>query len=220
MKRAKIKRLIFSSSAAVYGDQPDQPVNEKANLNPISHYAWTKMTCESLIKDESRKWLKAIILRYFNPLGIHKECFFYEKLENMPRNVMGNIIACYLGIEPFFHIYGNNFPTKDGSAIRDYIHIDDLVDGHISALSLLHDESESQILNLGTSIGTSVFQLIEAFNKTSKKELPVKISQRRPSDLCISYADARKSNNILNWKAKKNLTEICESSLKVYAKQE
>tara|TARA_E500000178_G_C16981503_1_gene736015 strand:- start:159 stop:1169 length:1011 start_codon:yes stop_codon:yes gene_type:complete len=218
MREAKIKSLIFSSSAAVYGNQAKQPVNEEAEPNPISHYAWTKMICENLIKNESRKWLKAVILRYFNPLGVHKEQFFYEKLDNKPRNVMGNIIACYLGIEPFFHIYGNDYPTKDGSAIRDYIHIDDLVDGHISALSFLGNGAKSEIFNLGTSLGKSVFQLVEAFNQISKKELPVKISQRRQSDLSISYADSGKSNKIFNWKAKKNLIEICESSLKVYEK--
>jgi UDP-glucose 4-epimerase len=219
MREAKIKSLIFSSSAAVYGNQAKQPIKEDAEPNPISHYAWTKMICENLIKNESRKWLKAIILRYFNPLGIHKEQFFYEKLDNKPRNVMGNIIACYLGIEPFFHIYGNNYPTKDGSAIRDYIHIDDLVDGHISALSFLDNGAKSEIFNLGTSVGKSVFELVEAFNQVSKKKLPVKISERRESDLSISYADSRKLNKICNWKASKSLTEMCESSIKVYDQQ-
>jgi len=219
MREAKIKSLIFSSSAAVYGNQAKQPIKEDAEPNPISHYAWTKMICENLIKNESRKWLKAIMLRYFNPLGIHKEQFFYEKLDNKPRNVMGNIIACYLGIEPFFHIYGNNYPTKDGSAIRDYIHIDDLVDGHISALSFLDNGAKSEIFNLGTSVGKSVFELVEAFNQVSKKKLPVKISERRESDLSISYADSSKLNKICNWKAAKSLTEMCESSIKVYDQQ-
>lgn len=207
-----IKKIIFSSSAAVYGDQKQQPVDENIEINPVSHYAVTKGLCEDLIKEFSNKYgLNSISLRYFNPLGIHSEKIFFDSLQSKERNVLGNIMACYLKMAPIFRVYGNDHATHDGTAIRDYIHIDDLIEGHFSALKIMKNEKNYEVINLGSNHGTSVLELINIFNEVSKIELPYKIIERRKSDLSVSYADSRKSNKILKWETRKTVKDMCES---------
>ena len=221
MKNHNVTKLIFSSSAAVYGPQNPQPVSEDCSTLPISQYARTTGDCEKLIKEYSENYkFNSISLRYFNPLGVHSEKIFYESANSKEKNVLGNIMACHIKINPVFKIYGNDYPTHDGSAIRDYIHIDDLIEGHFSALSFLNNEICYEVFNLGSNSGTSVFELVDTFNKVSNKKLPIKISPRRISDLPVSYADATKSDKILNWRTKKTLREMCQSYLEVYEKSQ
>ena len=217
MRAHGVKKLIFSSSAAVYGEQLEQPVAEDAKISPISHYAKTKAECEKIIrKNCEESSLKAISLRYFNPLGAHLEKIFYDDIYNDERNVLGNIMACYLKLIPYFKVYGDDYRTRDGSALRDYIHIDDLIDGHFSAVNVITDQKNHEIINLGTNSATSVLELVGIFNDVAKTKLPVKIVSRRKSDLSESYADSRKSNKILNWKASKSIEEMCKSCLEIY----
>ena len=217
MKENGISKLIFSSSAAVYGNQDQQPVSESSNTMPISHYAKTKVECERIIKEYCDRYkFNSISLRYFNPLGVHAENIFYDSINNTERNVLGNLMACYLKIIPFFKIYGNDYPTHDGSAIRDYIHIDDLVEGHFAALNIIENQVGHEVINLGSNSGVSVFELVEVFNIVAKKKLPIKIVPRRISDLGVSYANTIKSNKILKWQTKKTLEEMCKSYLEFY----
>ena len=125
-------------------------------------------------------------------------------------------MACHLKLTPSFKVFGNNYDTLDGSAIRDYIHIDDVVDGHFAALNILSKIQNYEVFNLGSNIGTSVFELIDAFNEASGKKLNVQLGERRESDISVSYADSRKSNEILGWKAKKTLKQMCESYIEIY----
>jgi UDP-glucose 4-epimerase len=217
MKENGISNLIFSSSAAVYGNQDLQPVSESSNIMPISHYAKTKVECERIIKEYCDRYnFNSISLRYFNPLGIHAENIFYDSIKNSERNVLGNLMACHLDIKPFFKIYGNDYPTHDGSAIRDYIHIDDLIEGHIASLNIIENQDGYEVINLGSNAGVSVFELVDVFTKVAGKKIPTKVAPRRVSDLAISYADTKKSNKILKWKTKKTLEEMCKSCLDFY----
>ena len=217
MKENGISKLIFSSSAAVYGNQDQQPVSESSETMPISHYAKTKVECERIIKEYCDRYkFNSISLRYFNPLGVHAENIFYDSINNAERNVLGNLMACHLKLSPFFKIYGNDYPTHDGSAIRDYIHIDDLVEGHFAALNIIENQVGNEVINLGSNSGVSVFELVDVFNKVAKKKLPIKIAPRRISDLAVSYANTIKSNKILKWQTKKTLEEMCKSYLEFY----
>jgi len=217
MKENAVSKLIFSSSAAVYGNQFQQPVSESSNIMPISHYAKTKAQCERIIKEYCDKYkFNSISLRYFNPLGVHAENIFYDSINNAERNVLGNLMACHLKISPFFKIYGNDYPTHDGSAIRDYIHIDDLIEGHFAALKIIENQVGYEVINLGSNSGVSVFELVDVFNKVAKTKLPTKIAPRRISDLAVSYANTLKSTKILKWQTKKTLHEMCKSYLEFY----
>ena len=214
MDRKKIKKLLFSSSAAVYGKQKEQPVHEKMTVKPLSYYAKTKVECEALIKKRCIDAnLKAICLRYFNPLGAHSEKLFFESLDAKEKNVLGKIVDVYLGRTEIFSVYGTDYPSKDGTAIRDYIHIDDLVNGHFRALTFLENMKGFELFNLGTNEGTTVLQLINSFNQVTQSKLPIKFCSRRDFDLPISFADSQKSNKILKWKAEKNIMDMCRSYL-------
>ena len=217
MQQTNINRIIYSSSAAIYGEQKVQPVSECAKKNPLSHYAETKLEAEHLIKDCSiQDGFKAISLRYFNPLGVHAEKIFYENYMNPKSNILGNILKVYFGKNEFFNIYGSDFPTTDGTAIRDYIHIEDLVRGHFNAIEHIEYIDSYEAFNLGTNTGVSVLELLEAFSEVSKKKLKVRIAKKRSFDIPISYADSSKSNKILNWATKKNIKEMCSSYLRVF----
>lgn len=217
MKENGVRKLIFSSSAAVYGNQDQQPVSESSDIMPISHYAKTKVECERIITEYCDRYkFNSISLRYFNPLGVHAENIFYDSINNAERNVLGNLMACHLKFSPFFKIYGNDYPTHDGSAIRDYIHIDDLVEGHFAALNIIENQVGHEVINLGSNSGVSVFELVDVFNKVAKKKLPIKIAPRRISDLAVSYANTIKSNKILKWQTEKTLEEMCKSYLEFY----
>jgi len=219
MSNSGVDELVFSSSAAVYGNKKEQPVTEDSAPEPMSYYAETKLKCEELITDATKKSsLKSVILRYFNPLGAHNAGIFYEDIYASERNVLTNIMRVYLGIASEFFIYGYNFSTKDGTGVRDYIHIDDLVEGHFKAIEYLISIDNYDVFNLGTNRGVSVKQLVDTFNSISEKEINYKYLERRPFDIPVSLADANKSNKMLNWSAKKTIKEMCESYLRIYKK--
>lgn len=214
MKKAEVKELIFSSSAAVYGKSNLQPINEVSSTNPQSVYAKTKLAAEKLIEKYTRDYaFKAVSLRYFNPLGAHKDKIVYEVPDDNYGNIMPKLLCVLEGLEKEFIIYGNNYETRDGTGERDYLHISDLIDGHFCALKYLNQLEQYEIFNLGTGKGVTVLELIEAFIKVAKKDISYVIKDRRPGDIDVCFADPRKSNDILKWKSKKSLQDMCKDSI-------
>ena len=213
MNSLSIRKLIFSSSAAVYGNQKTQPIKETASLDPKSVYAKTKKMSEGLIDEAVKKHnLCAISLRYFNPLGSHKDKIITDNVQNESGNIMAMILRVALGLNKQLNIYGDDYPTKDGTGERDYIHINDLVAGHFKAYEKLNSASKHEIYNLGTGDSISVLNLIKVFEKINNIKIPYKIANRRKGDLARCFADSSKANNQLNWKAVYTLENMCKDA--------
>jgi len=219
MRNNKIKKLIFSSSATVYGNNDNQPLNETEALSPISCYGSTKIASEFLINDVAKTGdIDAVMLRYFNPVGTHNENIIYDDPYASPNNIMPRLIRVALGVDDQMYIWGNDYPTSDGTGARDYIHIDDLVEGHISAMNFIKTFSGSMTINLGTGNSITVLELIEKFKLVNNVEIPLSYEKRRDGDVAECYADPTKAKDILKWKAKKSLEEMCKSSWKPFIK--
>lgn len=210
MSEHAIRSLIYSSSAAVYGNSTAQPVKETYTLNPKSVYGKTKVECENLIQKWSINRNKAVVLRYFNPLGSHKEKFFIDNPFSDHGNVISSILKTSFGKSDFFPIFGDDYDTTDGSGERDYIHVADLIEGHFAALLYLEKQNINyDIFNLGTGRGCSVKELVKKFEEATGLKIKTKILKKRKGDLSVSYADCRKSNKILGWKCKRGISEMC-----------
>lgn len=213
VKAHSIKRIIFSSSAAVYGDQDIQPIKETVVLSPKSVYAQTKKLSEELIKKQTQKdELKAISLRYFNPIGAHEDYVIRDNYDGANGNIMAMLIRVATGLEEKLNIFGDDYPTSDGTGERDYIHINDIVDGHFKALERIESIDEYDVYNLGTGCSTSVLELIQTLEKVNDLKIDYKISSRRAGDLARSYADPSKANTELNWQARYNLETMCKDA--------
>jgi UDP-glucose 4-epimerase len=213
MESEGIKALVFSSSASVYGHSKIQPLSEEADLIPESTYGKTKLAIESVLKDlAEKKLLNVVSLRYFNPVGSHKDGFIAESISENQSNVMPKIVRVALGLEKKFTIFGSDYKTDDGTAERDYIHIEDLISGHLDAVNYALQNNGSIELNLGTGRKVSVLELVNTFMSTNNVDVPLEFSTRRMGDVPICYADPTKSNKIINWKAKFGLKEMCEDS--------
>ena len=213
MAENKIKKLIFSSSATVYGDSKFQPIPETAEIKSMSVYGSTKIAIENMLSEVAREGtIDVVSLRYFNPVGSHKEKLIYEDPLNSPNNLMPRIIRVALGIDKELKIYGNDYQTKDGSGERDYIHILDLIDGHFSAIDFIFKTHGKKIFNLGTGKSTSVIELIKTFELVNSIEIPFKITKRRSGDVAICYADPSLANEVLDWQAKYNLSDMCRDA--------
>jgi UDP-glucose 4-epimerase len=215
ISESDIKSLIFSSSATVYGEPEYLPLNEDHKTNPYNPYGESKLIFEKICNKYcfSNPEFKFISLRYFNPIGSHESGVIGESIHEQANNIMPIILRTYLQFQDAIHIYGDDYKTKDGTGIRDYIHIDDLVEGHLSAYKNLEKLNGFNVFNLGTSKGYSVFDLIKSFEKVSQKKLPVVIKKRRDGDLAEIYADSSKAKKILNWNAKKELDDMTFSAL-------
>jgi len=213
MEALSIKRIIFSSSAAVYGDQEIQPIKETVALNPKSVYAKTKKIAEDLIKKQAqRDDFKAISLRYFNPIGAHEDNVISDNFEGDYVNIMSMLIRVATGLEEQLKIFGDDYPTADGTGERDYIHIKDIVDGHFKALDKLELIDEYEVYNLGTGSYASVLELIQTLEQANGVKINYKITSRRSGDLARSYADPSKANAELNWEARYNLETMCKDA--------
>lgn len=205
--------IVFSSSATIYGDANMGPVNEDSFTKTSSSYGSTKLAQEILISDYSRsKQVKAISLRYFNPVGSDAEHYFCEDYNQDPSNLMPRLIRAGLGLDKKIFIFGNDYNTKDGTAERDYIHVIDLIEGHFAAILKIDELEGHNIFNLGTGKKTSVKRLIETFIKINKVNLDFEYASRREGDIEISYANPSRANNILNWKARCNLEDMCRDA--------
>ena len=210
--------FIFSSSCTVYGQADKMPITEEAPVKPAeSPYGNTKQVGEEIIKDTCRVNLnlKAISLRYFNPIGAHPSVKIGELPLGVPQNLVPFITQTGIGLREQLSVFGNDYPTPDGTCIRDYIHVVDLAKAHVTALQrLLEDKNESnyEVFNLGTGKGSSVLEVIESFERVSGKKLNYRITGRRAGDIIEAYADTKKANEVLGWKAKSTLDEAMKSA--------
>ncbi|KAK8632157.1 hypothetical protein V6N13_028934 [Hibiscus sabdariffa] len=215
--------LVFSSSATVYGWPKEVPCTEEFPLTAVNPYGRTKChliisgmvqlfieeICRDLRNSDS-KW-KIILLRYFNPVGAHPSGHIGEDPRGIPNNLMPFVQQVAVGRRPALTVFGNDYSTKDGTGVRDYIHVVDLADGHIAALRKLSDPKIGcEVYNLGTGKGTSVLEMVTAFEKASGKKIPLKIAGRRPGDAEIVYASTKKAETELKWKAKYGVEEMCK----------
>ena len=205
-----IKKLIFSSSATVYGDSKLQPIPETADIKSMSVYGSTKIVIERMFSEAaSIGKIDVVSLRYFNPVGAHKEKIIFENPFDFPNNLMPKIIRVALGIDEKLEIYGDDYETKDGSGERDYIHILDLINGHFSAINYILEHNGESVFNLGTGTSTSVFELIKTFESVNSLKIPYKISKRRAGDVARCFADPSLALKKLNWQTEYNLSEMC-----------
>lgn len=210
MDKRGIRKFIFSSSATVYGNPETLPILEDSHLTAANPYGFTKLMIEQMLKDlyKSDKQWNITLLRYFNPIGGHPTGLLVDNPKGVPNNLMPYIIQVYQGKLKQVNVFGDDYPTVDGTGVRDYIHVIDLADGHVAAFEKIKNPGV-HIYNLGTGTGYSVLQLIKAFEKTNKCTIPYRITQRRRGDIAACYADATKAEVELGWKAKKTLDEMC-----------
>jgi UDP-glucose 4-epimerase len=215
MKEAGVKKIIFSSSATVYGVPEVLPLTEECRLSTTNPYGATKLYIEGILKDlyNSDKEWNVILLRYFNPVGAHESGLIGEDPKGIPNNLMPYVAQVACGKLKKIRVFGNDYPTPDGTGVRDYIHVVDLALGHIAALNGCK-KSGVYIYNLGTGIGYSVLDMIAAFEKACGKKLPYEIVGRRAGDVAACYASAAKAERELGWTAKYNLEDMCSSQWK------
>ena len=211
--------FIFSSSCTVYGQADVMPIDENAPIKPaMSPYGNTKQIGEEIITDVAKvSNINAILLRYFNPIGSHPSAEIGELPIGVPQNLVPFITQTGIGLRKELMVYGNDYPTVDGTCIRDYIHVVDLAKAHVVALQRLlenKNEDKVEIFNLGTGIGSSVLEVISSFEKVSGKPFPYKIVDRREGDVTMAYASTDKANTILGWKTASSLDEAMESAWK------
>ena len=215
MKLTGVKKFIFSSSAAVYGEPDSCPINENHALKPLNPYANTKILIENILKDivkADNDW-SISCLRYFNPIGSHSTGLIGDDpLSGKNINLMPEIIKSVKGLRKYLNVFGDDYKTLDGTGIRDYIHIMDLSEAHVKALAFVHKNPGINFFNIGTGKGVSVLELIKAFENVSGIDVPIKILKRREGDCAVCYANPQKANDKLNWYAKYDLTQMCESA--------
>jgi UDP-glucose 4-epimerase len=214
MKKFGCKTFIFSSSATVYGEPKSVPISEDFPLSSLNPYGHSKLIIEDLLKnicDSDSAWSIAI-LRYFNPIGAHKSGMIGENPIGLPNNLMPYISQVAIGKREKLYIFGDNFKTSDGTGVRDYIHVMDVVDGHISAFKAIRDNNKLLILNLGTGKGYSVLEVVSAFENASGKKIPIQIVDRRAGDVSECFANPSLAFDLIKWKSKRELDEMCEDS--------
>ena len=214
MQAAGCRRLVFSSSATVYGDPEALPISEAAPLSYTSPYAYTKLACEQIIEQASAAdpHLACGVLRYFNPVGADDSALIGEDPADIPNNLMPFIARVATGALPELQIFGNDYPTPDGTGVRDYIHVSDLAEGHVLSLKALEANGEGHVINIGTGRGYSVLEMVEAYGRACGRSLPYRITGRRPGDVATCYADPARARAVLGFEATRDLDEMCASS--------
>jgi len=211
MEAAGVRTMVFSSSATVYGDPASVPILEDFPLSATNPYGATKLHIEDMLRDLYRsdpRWRLAL-LRYFNPAGAHESGEIGEDPNGIPNNLMPFIAQVAVGKREKLNVFGGDYPTSDGTGVRDYIHVMDLAQGHLAALTALEDRGGLLTVNLGTGRGYSVLEMIAAFEKASGKAVPYDIVERRPGDVSSCYADPAYAENILGWKAERGIEAMC-----------
>ena len=216
MKKYNVKKFIFSSSATVYGDPETIPITEECKTGGTTNpYGTTKLFIEQILKDlyKSDDSWDICILRYFNPVGAHESGLIGEEPQGIPNNLMPYIVRVASGQLKELSVFGNDYPTPDGTGVRDYIHVVDLAKGHVKALEKLDKEQKGlYIYNLGTGKGYSVLDMVKAFEQATGKKVPYKIAPRREGDIAMCYADPKKAKEELGWTAEKTLEDMCKDS--------
>ena len=216
MKKYNVKKIVFSSSATVYDMNNELPLREEMKMNSNCPYGRTKVIIEQMLNDiyySDDKW-RISILRYFNPAGAHESGDIGEDPNGIPNNLLPYISQVAVGKLQKLNVFGDDYDTIDGTGVRDYIHVVDLAKGHLKALEYISKNEGLEIFNLGTGQGTSVLEIITAFEKNTNKKIPYDIVDRRPGDIASCYANVSKANKMLNWKAEKTIDDICSSSWK------
>ena len=211
MAAAQVKSIVFSSSATVYGEPQFLPYTESHPLKPINVYGHSKLLVEQVLQDlalSDPAW-RVALLRYFNPVGAHHSGLIGEDPAGIPNNLMPFVAQVAVGKRAQLSVYGNDYDTKDGTGVRDYIQVDDLASGHLAALEYLKKNTGLLKVNLGTGQGTSVFELIHAFEKAANRKIPYEVVARREGDLSEYYADAKYSKMILGWQAQYDIDRMC-----------
>lgn len=212
MQQHGCKRLIFSSSATVYQETSDMPLVESSTLGASNPYGRSKLMAENILRDlqaVSTEWQIAI-LRYFNPVGAHESGLIGEDPNGIPNNLMPYISQVAIGKLPFLNVFGNDYPTRDGTGIRDYVHVCDLAAGHVQALDVLAGGSFT--LNLGTGLGYTVLEMISAFSTINNIDIPYRMVDRRPGDLAACWASAELAKQKIGWQAKRTLEDMCRDT--------
>lgn len=217
MAARNVKNIIFSSSATVYGDPPSVPIREDFPLAPANPYGRTKLMIEQILQDlhvADPAW-RIGLLRYFNPVGAHESGLIGEDPRGIPNNLMPYISQVAVTRRERLQIFGNDYPTIDGTGVRDYIHVMDLAEGHVAALGKIGTTAAPlpptapMVLNLGAGRGCSVLEIVRAFEEASGQKIPCRIAERRPGDIAASYADPSLAQRLLGWKARRTLSDMC-----------
>ena len=211
MVEAEVKTIVFSSSATVYGDSPQMPIREEFPLSASNPYGRTKLMIEEILRDlaKSASGWEVALLRYFNPVGAHASGLIGEDPNGIPNNLMPYIAQVALGTLKELPVYGNDYPTPDGTGVRDYIHVVDLARGHLAALTALRTHSGVLTVNLGTGRGYSVLEMVHAFAAVSGKPVPYRIVERRQGDIAQCYADPAFARKLLGWQAQLGIDAMC-----------
>lgn len=215
MKKYGVNNFIFSSSATVYGTPKTVPLVETMPTgSPTNPYGWTKLMMEQILTDTAKAnpEMSIVLLRYFNPIGAHESGRIGEDPNGIPNNLMPYITQVAAGRLPQLGVFGDDYPTHDGTGVRDYIHVVDLAKGHVKAIEYSANHKGTEVFNLGTGTGYSVLDIVKAFIKVNKIDIPYVIKPRRAGDIAECYADASKAEKILGWKAEKNLEDMCYDS--------
>ena len=211
MRDHNVKKIVFSSSATVYGDPHRVPITEDFPLSATNPYGRSKLFIEEILKDlyvSDNSW-DIILLRYFNPVGAHSSGKIGEDPNDIPNNLVPYISQVAIGKLEILSVFGNDYPTRDGTGVRDYIHVVDLAKGHLKAIDKIESETGIRVYNLGTGVGYSVLEMVEAFKKASGRDIPYKITSRRTGDIAECFADPSLARKELNWIAEKGIDEMC-----------
>ena len=214
MKEFGCHNFVFSSSATVYGIPETVPLVETMPTSCTNPYGWTKLMTEQILQDVTKTdpELSVVLLRYFNPIGAHERGTIGENPNGIPNNLMPYITQVAVGKLKELGVFGNDYPTPDGTGVRDYIHVVDLAKGHVKAIDYADAHKGTEIFNLGTGVGYSVLDIVKTFSKVNNVEIPYQIKPRRAGDIAECYADPTKAKEVLGWTAEKTLEDMCRDS--------
>ncbi len=215
MQAAGVRTLVFSSSATVYGEPATLPIEEDFPLSATNPYGWTKLMMEQVLADvdhaEPGQW-RIARLRYFNPVGAHESGLIGEDPQDVPNNLLPYVAQVAVGLRESLSVYGDDYPTPDGTGVRDYIHVCDLADGHVAALRYLRQNPGLLTVNLGTGRPVSVLEMVRGFERASGRPVPYKIVARRPGDVAQCWADPALAEQLLSWRARLDLDRMCQDA--------
>lgn len=214
MERHGVKRLVFSSSATVYGAPKTVPIGETAPINCTNPYGRSKWMIEQILADAvlANPELSVVSLRYFNPIGAHSSGLLGDDPTGIPNNLVPYLVRVASGELEQLSVFGGDYPTRDGTGVRDYLHVVDLARGHVEAIRYTERNPGMEVINLGTGIGYSVLSILETFERVTGIQIPYQITSRRPGDVAVCYANSGKAKELLGWKAEKSLEEMCRDA--------
>lgn len=214
MRKHGVRNLVFSSSATVYGDPATVPITEDFPVSPTNPYGRAKLMIEEILTDlhRSENSFNIALLRYFNPVGAHESGRIGEDPKGIPNNLMPFVARVAVGSLPELAVFGNDYPTPDGTGVRDYIHVVDLAAGHLKALARLAEKPGIETYNLGTGRGYSVLEMVAAFERAAGRKIPYRVVGRRPGDIATCYADPTRAARVLGWRAERDIDDMCEDA--------